>query len=586
MGTESIGVLVQKLSLDMAEFEVSIRKAETLSKALKTSIRDLGTLSVPAALPKSVDDYSVSLNSGEKAVRGFLREQRLQDRVMRESIGSITGVVFAFAFLTRGAKDAKDSTRLVTDSLVAAMGAANATEFAMFSLGRAFPALAAFSGPITVLAAVLAAVGSLFASASSEAATLAEKVSKLKVELGIKSSEQRMGELDAEEIKARAELDRAQRRATGSAQMDRVAKGGGPIGQWATLMRFVDSMLGVDNEVARAEAKLLEITKERSDLQDKIWQGKEAEAKATNTANQTLLDLNRENEAAKNKSSEESDKSIREAQDAYFTAMEKQAHEEARMAEETVRVRDSLRDITDKARAEGIETLTEKELLAEEARYNREVRNIDELARKSVANAEDVARAKTANEIGHAQRVEQIKRDAARQTTDEALQGAEYLASALSSAFARMGNTASANLMQVLQIAIRIAQQIASVNAAQAAGQGTVGGYLGILGSLVGLIGMFDRGGYTGSGTRYQPAGLVHRGEIVFEKPLVDRHGAELMALRSSLQHSYASGGYVGGGAMVGGAMVVVGRVDIDNGKIFLRRQMPGFDKWNRKKIA
>jgi hypothetical protein len=567
MGTESIGVLVQKLSLDMAEFEVSIRKAETLSKALKTSIRDLGTLSVPAALPKSVDDYSVSLNSGEKAVRGFLREQRLQDRVMRESIGSITGVVFAFAFLTRGAKDAKDSTRLVTDSLVAAMGAANATEFAMFSLGRAFPALAAFSGPITVLAAVLAAVGSLFASASSEAATLAEKVSKLKVELGIKSSEQRMGELDAEEIKARAELDRAQRRATGSAQMDRVAKGGGPIGQWATLMRFVDSMLGVDNEVARAEAKLLEITKERSDLQDKIWQGKEAEA-------------------AKNKSSEESDKSIREAQDAYFTAMEKQAHEEARMAEETVRVRDSLRDITDKARAEGIETLTEKELLAEEARYNREVRNIDELARKSVANAEDVARAKTANEIGHAQRVEQIKRDAARQTTDEALQGAEYLASALSSAFARMGNTASANLMQVLQIAIRIAQQIASVNAAQAAGQGTVGGYLGILGSLVGLIGMFDRGGYTGSGTRYQPAGLVHRGEIVFEKPLVDRHGAELMALRSSLQHSYASGGYVGGGAMVGGAMVVVGRVDIDNGKIFLRRQMPGFDKWNRKKLV
>jgi len=63
----------------------------------------------------------------------------------------------------------------------------------------------------------------------------------------------------------------------------------------------------------------------------------------------------------------------------------------------------------------------------------------------------------------------------------------------------------------------------------------------------------FDTGGYTGPGGKYQPAGIVHKGEVVFSQADVARHGgvAAVEALRRGLT-GYASGGVVGGGASAG----------------------------------
>lgn len=59
----------------------------------------------------------------------------------------------------------------------------------------------------------------------------------------------------------------------------------------------------------------------------------------------------------------------------------------------------------------------------------------------------------------------------------------------------------------------------------------TLGGFLG-----------FSKGGYTGSGGKYQPAGIVHKGEYVFDAEAVKRLGVDqLEALRG-----YANGGLVG----------------------------------------
>lgn len=59
----------------------------------------------------------------------------------------------------------------------------------------------------------------------------------------------------------------------------------------------------------------------------------------------------------------------------------------------------------------------------------------------------------------------------------------------------------------------------------------TLGGFLG-----------FSKGGYTGSGGKYQPAGVVHKGEYVFDAEAVKRIGVhQLEALRG-----YANGGPVG----------------------------------------
>lgn len=57
----------------------------------------------------------------------------------------------------------------------------------------------------------------------------------------------------------------------------------------------------------------------------------------------------------------------------------------------------------------------------------------------------------------------------------------------------------------------------------------------------------FDGGGYTGPGGRFEPRGLVHAGEIVFNQDDVSRHGgvAAVEALRLGLP-GYSGGGVVG----------------------------------------
>lgn len=70
--------------------------------------------------------------------------------------------------------------------------------------------------------------------------------------------------------------------------------------------------------------------------------------------------------------------------------------------------------------------------------------------------------------------------------------------------------------------------------------KGLTGGS-GLLGSLFG----FAEGGYTGAGSRNQPAGVVHKGEYVFSKAAVDRIGAgNLEAMHRNLK-GYANGGLV-----------------------------------------
>ncbi|MBM3089260.1 hypothetical protein GFB56_00300 [Ensifer sp. T173] len=65
----------------------------------------------------------------------------------------------------------------------------------------------------------------------------------------------------------------------------------------------------------------------------------------------------------------------------------------------------------------------------------------------------------------------------------------------------------------------------------------------GILGAIFG----FSKGGYTGNGGKYQPAGIVHRGEFVMSKAATARLGVDnLSALHEGALRGYAAGGYVG----------------------------------------
>ncbi|MCB1393248.1 phage tail tape measure C-terminal domain-containing protein [Nitrobacter sp.] len=74
------------------------------------------------------------------------------------------------------------------------------------------------------------------------------------------------------------------------------------------------------------------------------------------------------------------------------------------------------------------------------------------------------------------------------------------------------------------------------------------GGGSSLVNPLAGAFsfGSYDTGGFTGRGGKYQPAGVVHKGEYVFDQASVRAAGgpAVLDALRKSLK-GYASGGYV-----------------------------------------
>ncbi len=91
-----------------------------------------------------------------------------------------------------------------------------------------------------------------------------------------------------------------------------------------------------------------------------------------------------------------------------------------------------------------------------------------------------------------------------------------------------------------------------ATNLTSAGGGGGGGGWLSFLSGTAfagskqlaasGGIGLFDKGGYTGAGGKYTPAGIVHKGEYVFDAAATSRIGVPtLERLRG-----YANGGLVG----------------------------------------
>lgn len=92
--------------------------------------------------------------------------------------------------------------------------------------------------------------------------------------------------------------------------------------------------------------------------------------------------------------------------------------------------------------------------------------------------------------------------------------------------------------VSVLQDLSKMLVKMAIVNTMKAA----LGGYAD--GGVVGG-GEYSSGGYTGHGGKYEPAGVVHKGEVVFSQRDVARHGGVAMVERLRLK-GYADGGVVG----------------------------------------
>lgn len=98
-----------------------------------------------------------------------------------------------------------------------------------------------------------------------------------------------------------------------------------------------------------------------------------------------------------------------------------------------------------------------------------------------------------------------------------------------------------------------VLNSIFKVNSAAGGGGGLFGSlFSGIFGGGGGKFpsapaGLYSDGGYTGDGGKYQPAGVVHKGEYVFDQAAVKAAGgpAAMEAMRRNLK-GYANGGAVG----------------------------------------
>ncbi|MDH2091150.1 phage tail length tape measure family protein [Rhizobium pusense] len=131
-----------------------------------------------------------------------------------------------------------------------------------------------------------------------------------------------------------------------------------------------------------------------------------------------------------------------------------------------------------------------------------------------------------------------VARDATRGFIDDLIQG-ESAADAFAGALSRI---ADALLDDVLN-------SIFKVNSAAGGSGGLLSGLFSLFGGgasrYAGLSGgLFSEGGFTGPGGKYQPAGIVHKGEVVWSQADVARAGG--VGAVEALRKGYANGGPVG----------------------------------------
>lgn len=98
----------------------------------------------------------------------------------------------------------------------------------------------------------------------------------------------------------------------------------------------------------------------------------------------------------------------------------------------------------------------------------------------------------------------------------------------------------------ILQDLARVMVKIAIMNAMKAASKAMGWSDGGVVGYAAGgAVGYLGGGGYTGYGGKYEPAGVVHKGEVVFSQQDVRNHGG-IQAVERLRLRGYADGGAVG----------------------------------------
>ena len=128
------------------------------------------------------------------------------------------------------------------------------------------------------------------------------------------------------------------------------------------------------------------------------------------------------------------------------------------------------------------------------------------------------------------------------------LTGTQSFRESISNLFASLAQSVIKSLIEMTAQALLTKTVLSSFMSFGGAAVGAVGTGAAASAGSTGAMGMstsfqaYDGGGFTGSGGKYDPAGVVHKGEFVFTKEATERIGVENLY---GMMRGYASGGLV-----------------------------------------
>jgi hypothetical protein len=148
-----VGQLSAEMVFDDKGFSATAAKLDGLVTLLRTDLSTLGesVQKVSEALAQSsqrMNTHNKTMSEGEAALRGFYREQRLQDRTMREARSSLLGFTVGLSALISGTGEGSEGVKKLEKVLLTSVTAMQAAEFSAAGIGIAGKGLGGTLGKV------------------------------------------------------------------------------------------------------------------------------------------------------------------------------------------------------------------------------------------------------------------------------------------------------------------------------------------------------------------------------------------------------------------------------------------------------
>jgi hypothetical protein len=518
-----MGRLSAQFGLDNAEADAAIAKTDAGIKKLTQSLEEADAEF--SASPSVIGGATTATNTHGKAVSGVTKfikeqrtEQRLQNFVIRESTQMLMFAVFALSVFANQEEDAHSTTKKLTQSVTAGIGAFMGLDFALAAMGAGVWGVA-IAGAIGLATAIFTMTNNA-AESKARMKELKEEIDDFNKGIGLKEA-QREYDITAKKIKTNEELVESLNKKIKEGTRIKTAQGMTNVfldqKEFESINKKIltaENMIKADKLQLEGKSKILAAEKQAA-LERQRYEGSpEEQVKAQADADKKWFAQRYDEQ-----------KKIDAQEDAAFTKSESD--------------RKSLLELN-------------YQLTGNLDEYIKGLRNEQELTSDIVEKKEyEVKIQKAIND--EAKKTKKIF-DQVAVSTDLAKGAVSGLFYYMNRNMREARGTWDAMWIEMQQAAIRAIEAVmekfifAQILNFLLPGAGVLA-----TGAGAGATGASHAGGgYTGSGNRYDIAGYVHRGEVIFEKPVVDKVGANrLLALRASLQSSPSSssgGNYSGGG--------------------------------------